>query len=81
MDAPIELYQSLDRLRGNPDFERFGSWLEQTRNEQIKSLLCAPHELIVQQQGYTLALDDLLTTIRSSRAALERHSEGRSRNT
>ena len=70
------------RLGNDPDFEKFMGWLGACREESISDMLVQPQtNLLFQSQGASLALDGVMRTIQSARAALERHSSGGAVNT
>jgi hypothetical protein len=74
VNTPRSVLQALDRLNGSPDFRVFVQWLEGEANEATEQLLVAPTEIkVFQCQGRAQALKDIVRTVTSARAALDRH--------
>lgn len=73
-----EVARAIEHLKTeNNDFTTFVGWLEASYREKVSELLLMDRNTIQTGQGYSLALDDIISKVATARETLDRANKNR----
>jgi hypothetical protein len=73
-----DIARAIERLKTESnDFDLFTEWLETSFREKISEMLRMDKNTIQIGQGYSQALDDIISKVASSRETLDRSNKNR----
>jgi hypothetical protein len=73
-----DIARAIERLKTDSnDFDLFIEWLEMSFREKISEMLRMDKNTIQIGQGYSQALDDIISKVASSRETLDRSNKNR----